>query len=230
MGKKILLNTNVIFYNNGTPKEVFTCKDMYWDFVKKKRRDPTSCEKWAKEYPEFKNADQELWPNIFKLSFSITRETKLQSFQYRIIHRIITCRKRLFDIKIADSPKCQFCNNEDNITHFFLFCPIAHNFWNTFFTWWNGLGDIKIQTEYECLDKCILFGFPPRGEIFEVLNFCILNAKYYIHNKKLLDENNIEFLQFLYILKFKLKIEHDICEKNNTPQRFDKFIFMYEQL
>ncbi len=29
------------------------------------------------------------------------------------------------------------------------------------------------------------------GEMFEILIFCILNAKYYIHNKRLLDDNNM---------------------------------------
>ncbi len=66
---------------------------------------------------------------------------------------------------------------------------------------------------------CIIFGFHLRGEIFEVLNICILIAKYYIHNKRLLNDNNIEFLHCLYVLKFKLDIEHLIC-KNKTTQTF----------
>ncbi len=41
------------------------------------------------------------------------------------------------------------------------------------------------------LEECIIFGFHLREEIFEVLNFSILIAKYYIHNKRLLDDNNI---------------------------------------
>ncbi len=40
-----------------------------------------------------------------------------------------------------------------------------------------------------------------QGAIFEVMNWCILNAKCYIHNKGLLDENNTEFLHFLYALE-----------------------------
>ncbi len=68
-----------------------------------------------------------------------------------------------------------------------------------------------------------------RGEIFEVLHFCILIPKYYIHNKRLLDDNNIEFLHFLYVLKFKLDIEQ-ICKMNNTTQTFNKFVFFYDQM
>ncbi len=73
-----------------------------------------------------------------------------------------------------------------------------------------------IAADYDFLEECIIFGVHLRGKISEVLNFCILNAKYYIHNKRLLDNNNIEFLHFLYVLKFKLDIEHKICKKNTT--------------
>ncbi len=47
-------------------------------------------------------------------------------------------------------------------------------------------------------------GFSSQGEIFEVLNFCILNAKYYIHNKRLLNDNNVEFLYIRYVKRTKL--------------------------
>ncbi len=52
------------------------------------------------------------------------------------------------------------------------------------------MGDLKIPADYDFLEECIIFGFHLRVEIFEVLNICILNAKYYIHNKRLLDDNN----------------------------------------
>ncbi len=92
------------------------------------------------------------------------------------------------------------------------------------------MGDLEIAIDYDFLEECIVFGFHLRGEIFEVLNFCILIAKHYIHNKRLLDDNNIEFLHFLYVLKFKLDIEHQICKMNNTTHTFNKFVFLYDQM
>ncbi len=92
------------------------------------------------------------------------------------------------------------------------------------------MGDLNILANYDSLEESIIFGFHLRREIFEVLNFCILNAKYYIHNKRLLDDNNREFLYFLYVLKFKLDIEHKIYKMNNTTQTFNKFVFLYNQM
>ncbi len=87
------------------------------------------------------------------------------------------------------------------------------------------MGDLEIAADYDFWEECIIFGFHLRGEIFEVL------AKYYIHNKRLLDDdNNIEFLHFLYILKFEQDIEHKICKINNSTQAFNKFVFLYDQM
>ncbi len=90
--------------------------------------------------------------------------------------------------------------------------------------------DLEIPADYDFLEECIIFGFHLRVEMFEFLSFCILIAKYYIHNNRLLDENNIQFLHFLYVLKFKLDIEHKICKMNNTTQTLNKFVFLYDQM
>ncbi len=147
---------------------------------------------------KFQEGREDLAKYIFKLIFNTTRETKMQSFQYRIIQRTITCRQKLFNINLIKSPKCLFCNEIDNKRHFLSFCPKVHNVWNSFSQWWNRMGDLEIQVDYDFLEECIIFGFhlSGGGQIFKVLKFCILHAKNYKHNKRLLDDNNIEFLHF----------------------------------
>ncbi len=67
-----------------------------------------------------------------------------------------------------------------------------------------------------------------QGEVFEVLNCCILISKYYIHTKILLEDNIVGFFNFQYELKFKISINHNICVKHNTEHVFSKFLFLYE--
>jgi hypothetical protein len=203
------------------------CKTMYWMYVQRKKRQPSSIKKWIDDYPKFENADLTLWKNIYHLAFNITRETKLQSFQYRIIHRTITCREKLFQIKLNQSPQCLFCNKVDNIIHFLLLCKKTKEFWQSFFQWWNRLSDLKIPPDCECLEESILFGFQPGGDVFDVLNYCILNAKFFIHRQKLFYENAIDFYDFLCELKYKLEIERSIYSKNSNQECFSKFIFVY---
>ena len=118
----------------------------------------------------------------------------------------------------------------DDIIHFFLLCPKVNAFWNSLFQWWNNLTDIKIPFNYENLEECILFGFPIEGDIFEVLNYCILVAKFYIYRQRLFNDNDIDLFSFLVELKYKIKIEYGICKNNNTLDKFEKYLFLYEQL
>ena len=133
-------------------------------------------------------------------------------------------------MNLADSAICQYCKEIDDIRHFFLFCSKANAFWNSFFNWWNSLGDIKIAHDCESLEECVLFGFQIEGDIFNVMNYCILIAKNYIHCQKIHNDNNIDFFHFLVILKSKLTNERNICNCNNNNNNFEKFMFLYEQL
>ena len=76
-------------------------KLFYQYFIDEKTQPPVCIEKMKKIYPDIKNEE---WNEILKHPFLITRETKLQTFQYKIIHRIINCNKKLYDMKIKTTP------------------------------------------------------------------------------------------------------------------------------
>ncbi len=95
--KNIHININNITLTdqNGNVLDIrhVNCKTIYWIFLYKKLRQTSCIDKWTIDYPEFQNVEQPLWKNNFCCTFHITGETKLQRFQYRILHRTITCRK-----------------------------------------------------------------------------------------------------------------------------------------
>ena len=135
-------------------------------------------------------------------------------------------------MNLTDSAKCEFCTDIDTIMHFFLHCPKIKKFWKSFITWWNRLGDIIIPLDSDVLEEIILFGFHVKGNIFSVFNFCVLYGKHYIYRQRLFHGNQIDLYQYLFELKYKLKIEKTICYDYNTTSyaQFDKFVFLYEQL
>ncbi len=114
------------------------------------------------------------------MPFNTCRETKIQTFQYRIIHRILPCNKWLFNIKIKSEKTCSYCTDEDDIQHFLLKCDKANKFWKYWFKWWTNISELDISN-FDHLEECMLFGFPGENKIFKVINFCILIAKYYIY-------------------------------------------------
>ncbi len=68
------------------------------------------------------------------------------------------------------------------------------------------------------------------GEVFNILNYCILNGEFYIHKQKLFYENALDFYDYLWELKYILQIERMICNGTNNDGQFCKFLFIYNAL
>ncbi len=79
-------------------------------------------------------------------------------------------------------------------------------------------------------EECILLGFGGNEDIIHALNFFILIVKQYIYYQRLTNENKIDFLSYLLILKNKLQIEKLLCEKENNHNKFNKFKFIFQNL
>ena len=123
-----------------------------------------------------------------------------------------------------------FCNDDDDIIHFMLYCLKVKEFWNSFFLWWNRMSDFRIAYNYEDIEESILFGFQPKGNTFEVLNFCILQAKYYIYIQRMFKDNKVDLYDFLSILKYKLRIEKHTLTESEKCNDFIKYEYIYNSL
>jgi len=67
----------------------------------------------------------------------------LQSFQYRVIDRIMPCNAWLYGRKVTNTNHCQYVyctnNNLDDISHYLVTCPLVSRYWESFVMWWNSL-------------------------------------------------------------------------------------------
>lgn len=84
------------------------------------------------------------WNNIFRIPFQITRETKLQSFSYKLVYRLTPCNKYLCTIRIKDSLVCSLCPETDSLSHFFLRCAKVKPFWDSLSEWWEKYLDLSL--------------------------------------------------------------------------------------
>ncbi len=57
-----------------------------------------------------------------------------------------------------------------------------------------------------------------------------MHSKYYIYQKIFKNDNNIEFLTYLSLLKRQLLIEKEICIAQNQEHKFTKFSPVLENL
>ncbi len=67
-------------------------------------------------------------------------------------------------------------------------------------SWWMNLTDFDIS-EDDTTFECILFGFPGQINNSILINYCILYAKFYIYTQTINNNNNMEFLCYLPVLK-----------------------------
>ena len=190
------------------------CRDIYWCFVQSKFVTPTCELKWCEKHGY--NFSPEIWQHVYLLPYKICRNAFLQSFQTKIIHRILPCKEVLFNWKIKDSNVCSFCNNDmvDDIPHYFVLCE-------TFLAkqWWQKITGTLIK-----LDTCeLLFGVLNLSDdmFINQLNYILLLSRKFIHECKK-SEKPLYFQHYLQALKQTIETEKYIMYKNGKIDEFTK--------
>ena len=197
-------------------------KNIYTFFNYKPNHTPNGTTRWNNIFPGIQNEE---WTKIYRRSFLSSRETSLQSLQFRILCYVITCRKKLHEMRMVDSPVCNACDEIDNHIHFFAECSYVKTFWENLFSWLNQNLGSSLTVDV----KLIILGAQEDDDNFTVLNYILLLAKYWIHTKRMKDDHVLNLLSFKALLKYKLKIEKTICDSSNS-QSFAKFTHLYNVL
>ncbi len=174
-------------------------------------------------FSQFPTIDYSFWKQIYKIPFNTTRETKIQALQYKIIHNTIACNQWLNRIKIKESETCSYCNILDNIPHFSINFEQTKAFWKTWGLWWKRLTNFNIRQQDDIIERT-LFGFPGNTDKIIKINYCIIYAKHYIYQNKINNDNNIDFLSYLSLLKRHLLIEREICIAQSQEHKFSNLI------
>lgn len=116
------------------------------------------------------------WSSIFLPRYRVTRETKLQTFAYKLAFRLSLCNSYLTKICIKNDVTCSFCLDTDSISHFFLKCDMVRPFWHQFSRWCKDYLDISMDNLSEAQ---LLFGILNRTKDGKVQNWLILFAKFF---------------------------------------------------
>ena len=221
--KNIMLrNTNQIKKESHEPKllinnirkpiTLIKSKELYNNLVIEKIKTPTAIETWINMYPFLEKYD---WKAIYSIPFNYTREPYLQSFQYKIINRILNTNEKLEKWSIKDTNKCNFCKSIDTIEHHLYQCTESKKIWDNLEDWLFNHIEIRLN-----LKECeILFGIPnATNEYLELINYMIIVTKWYINSKRSKEEP-LYFLELINITKTRIKI---LILSNNMNDRPNK--------
>ena len=81
------------------------------------------------------------------------------------------------------------------------------------------------------IDEEVLFGLLQDEAFYKTLNYVIMNAKFYIYQCKMNNNNVLSLYEFQTILKRRLAIEYNIYDKNDgAKDRFKYLIELYDNM
>lgn len=160
---------------------------------------PTVHDKWEDIFNIQISKNQ--WELIYSLPYFCALESRLQSFQYKILNRIAYHNYLVHKYGYIQSNKCEKCGTIETIEHKYYYCDIVKHLWENFFKWWNNIFNTTITLSLDC----IIFGFLEYKN--NAFNYCILLGKYYINFLNLSSKsNNISLENYLIFLKRRLEI------------------------
>ena len=189
-------------------------KHTYWHFVNKSAETPSCINNWKKYHVEF---DEQTWMEIFILPIKTSRLTKLREFQFKIIHKTYASRFILSKFLDHVDENCVVCHVKNNLVHIFVSCSKVKVWWNTFIKWYKSLTNIN----FELHQNDIIFGILKPGLQNYCLNFCLLQAKWYLHTC-IMGGKSYDLMDFLLHLKQTLLTEFLICQEIKKEQFFEK--------
>ncbi len=190
-----------------------------YNFMAKARAKPPAVmlQKWEADMGE--TLTREAWEKINKNTYTSTIETKLKTFYFKFLHRILANNEFLSRVDIIESDLCTFCQeNVETLYHYLCSCPLSIIFWTEVLTW------IKTNTniDIELIPAVLLFG---RDVKSECIQYILLFAKYCIYLSRLRGQIPM-FDVFLAQIKAQYNIEFKIAEENFTIHKlFEKWTF-----
>lgn len=194
-------------------------KSIYFSILPQKTSFHPSQEKWNNTFPSNPPTDDIQWQTIYKTPFQSLRETKLQSFQIKILYRIVPCNQYLQRLRIKGNDKCDYCNETDTLEHFLYYCAKVQTLWLQFRSWFERETHIHLDVS----PKEYFFGVKHPSPNVKVINTLLLYFKFYVHRQKLFHECELNILSLLAEIKTKLRAEKMVCAIQNRNHNFDKW-------
>ena len=194
------------------PIKAITNKIVYWELIEKIRVTPITKSQWINEF----DLPDEKWEDIFEIA-KVIRDTKIRTFQYKLLFNLIPCNSYLCKIGKKDTDTCHFCNAIDNIGHYFYECEATKTFWYNLQTWWNNMENDNIKITKELA----MIGSIHEKNKKERLNAVLQLARWHIYVEKLRINSPVLY-KFLCILKYKIKIEKAICKNESQIKLYNK--------
>ena len=154
------------------------------------------------------------WRTTYKRIKEVTMQSKVQEFQYKLLHRILPTNKFLKMCNIVESDQCYFCSHAvETLSHIFFDCIHIRALWDELCDWLDPYIDF---TPY-CKKPIIMIGanLPENNTL---VNHILFLVKRYIYVTKCV-ENNLSIFGLRNFIKSCYVMEKEIA---NTVDNIGK--------
>ena len=174
---------------------------------------PSAQKRWIEEGVDF----GENWRKIYLMPYQVTKSTKLQSLQFRILNRYFPTKRFLFIRNVVDDPFCDNCGEVETIHHCFFECSEIRTFWEELTRMLNSrlpLGKRIILTR-----RKVIFG----GMKFtKVINFIVLLAKQFISRQRA-QERTVNIRLFRSCVRKACNMDRIAAMQNRDMERLERW-------
>jgi len=217
--KMVCKNTNVSYNLVSDVQEKInekimklSSRQLYWAEIELISKQPTAIQHWIDEFPFLHDND---FAEYFMLANRVGN-IKIQSFQFKILHRIFPCNQLLKRWKIKDNDKCT-CGAVDTLEHYFYYCTHTHRIWNELTEWFASISEANIPLYV----TDVILGMPYRksqDDLMTLMNLIVVYTKWFIYQCKKNDNTFISFKRLLSYVRQELLIEIELLvRKNKKP-------------
>jgi len=156
------------------------CNEVYKLIVKGITSTPDKSQsKWIADCENYENLIE--WDKSYILSIYCTKETKLHTFQFKLLHRKIATNDYLYKIGISLTDICTFCEqNTESLIHLFWDCEFVQTFWQNIQHW---LIQHQIKPKDLSLTLPTCLGLVDSTED-TLLHHALLIGRYHIYSSK----------------------------------------------
>ena len=112
---------------------MLTSRNFYSEIVQKVKIKATYVMYFEKILAPQKEID---WEQVYMPPRKSTIESKMRSFQFKILHNVLFLNAKLFKMHIVDTPLCWFCKEgNETPTHLFSQCVVTTSYWEFLQEW-----------------------------------------------------------------------------------------------
>ena len=194
-------------------------KENYWAIINKHESKDVAKNYWEKELHT--QIIDSSWYKIWQLPFRLSLDTKLQSFQYRLLSCKIITNVKISKWNPEQSSLCYYCKKEpETVTHLFVTCQVIMKLWKALIKWLNYM----LQTNVT-LNPTLIICNNYQGQYKEAINVILLITKQAIYANRCIKED-LTFMKLMCKIQEYRKIEKIIASKTNKMsvyyRRWDK--------